>query len=441
MLLTCCFLGLPQGSATVYYLLLDIKESECLTLSRKPWKDCEPTVSRVLPDIVMGQCKVIVTRNSSDSQDLRLEDFNCTKSSVSSALFNNKDSPVIADFFEDAEPYRNKADQALEKYKERNDGFASFRVNQVEKVTRERGGERTNYYVEFSVRNCSRHHFHRHPKVFGFCRAVLSYDAEDSDFETPKELDVNCEVFDTEDRRNMSGVHLHPCHHPHFGGHGHFPGGRPPFKPHGARGHHHRPHELGCPPPLEGKDPSGRPPFQGEEPPRFPPPGSRCHHNPVGTNGFHDHSSNEHHPHKHHPHGQHPHRHRPRGHGPRGHHPHGHHPCGQDFHCEGSCDPTLQSQDPQDHHHHGHGPPHRHSEGKGPGNRHFPFHCRPIGYVYQLPPLKTGEVLPLPEANFPSLSLPNHSNPLKPFPRSPSELCPGKFQTEFLHVSKFFSAK
>lgn len=66
-----------------------------------------------------------------------------------------------------------------------------------------------------------------------------------------------------------------------------------------------------------------------------------------------------------------------------------------------------------------------------------------MGYVYQLPPLKEGEVLPLPEANFPSFSLPGDNNPLKPeiqpFPQSVSESCPGTFKSEFSHVSKFFA--
>nr|KAF6378376.1 histidine rich glycoprotein [Myotis myotis] len=71
-----------------------------------------------------------------------------------------------------------------------------------------------------------------------------------------------------------------------------------------------------------------------------------------------------------------------------------------------------------------------------------PLKWRQIGYVYRLPPLKKGEVLPLPEANFPSFSLPNHNYPLKPkiqpFPQSASELCPGMFNSEFSQVSKFF---
>ncbi|KAF6384816.1 histidine rich glycoprotein [Rhinolophus ferrumequinum] len=444
-------------SATVYYLALDVKESDCPVQSRKYWDDCEPALSRRPSEIVIGQCKVIATTHLNESQDLRVNDFNCTTSSVSSALANTKDSPGLFDYFEDTELYRKQADKALEKYKRKNDDFAFFRVDRVERVVRVRGEERTNYYVDFSVRNCSSHHFPRHATVFGFCRADLSYDVGTSDMESPKDIVINCEVFNLKEHRNISDVQAHLDHLPHSGGHEHSPAGKPSFKPKRSRDSHHphKPHQLGCPPPLEDKNHADRPQFQSGAPPVLPP--SRCHHPHFGTNGthtpLHNHSSSEHHPHGHHPHDHHPHGHRPHGHHPHGHHPHGHHPHGyhphghhphgQDFHDHGPCDPPPYSQSSQDHHRWGHGPPPRHSEERGPGKRHFPFKWRQIGYIYRLPPLKKGEVLPLPEANFPIFSLPNHNNPLKreiqPFPLSASESCPGTFKSEFPQVLTFFA--
>ncbi|XP_007934173.1 histidine-rich glycoprotein [Orycteropus afer afer] len=446
-------------SVAVYYLALDVKESDCSVLSRKHWDDCEPVASRRPSDIVIGQCKVVATTPSNELQDLRVNDFNCTTSSVSSALANTKDSPVFLDFFEDTEPYRTLANKALEKYKTENRDFSSFRVDQVERVSRGRGGERTNYYVDFSMRNCSRHHSHRHSNVFGFCRADFSYDVEVSDLETPKDLVVNCDVFNLEEHRSFSGRRYHLGHPFHSSENEHPPAGRPPFKPDRSRYHHH-PHKLqesGCPPPLEDKDH----PHRGD-PPHLPPSGSRCHqcHHPVfghnQTHGpSHNHNSSKNHPHEHHPHGQHPHGHHPHGHHPHGHHPHKHHHPYKhhphrkyphrhhphhDFQDHGPCDPPPYSQGPQDHHHHDLPP--RHSEERGLGKRPLPVHWRQIGYVYRLPPLNKGEVLPLPEANFPRCLLPNQNNPLKPeiqlFPQSASESCPGKFKDEFLHLSKFF---
>ncbi|XP_048659997.1 histidine-rich glycoprotein isoform X2 [Marmota marmota marmota] len=392
------------GSATVYYLVLDVKESDCWVLSRNQ-EDCIPAHFRRPSDI--------------------------------------------------------------------------------------RGGERTKYYLDFSVRNCSTQHFPRPPKVFGFCRADLSYNIEASDLEAPEDLEVICEVFNFEEHRNISDVRPHwgPPHH--FDGHGH--------------SHHHpqKPHKFGFRPLPEGKDNSDRPPLQeGDFPPFLPPPGSRCHHPLFGTNetqrhpynhsfsdqhhhgphshehGPHGHGPHKHDPHGHGPHGQGPHGHGPHGHGPHGHGPHGqgphghgphghgphghgphghgpnghgphghgphgHGPRGHDFDDYGPCDPPSLGQGPPDHHHRGHGPPHRHPGKRGPGKGHFPFHPRQIGSIVRLPPLNINEVLPLPEANFPNFSLPNCNNRLntkiQPFPPSASELCPGTFKSEFPYLSKFFA--
>ncbi|KFO33179.1 Histidine-rich glycoprotein [Fukomys damarensis] len=483
------------GPATVYYLVLDVQESDCWVLAGKHQDDCGLPDRRRPTDIVIGQCKVIATRHSNESQDLTVNGFNCTTSSVSSALSNTKDSPVLLDFFEDTEPYRKQADKALDKYKGVNGAFAGFRVDRVERVIRARGGDGTKYYVDFSVRNCSAYHFPRDPNVFGFCRADLYYDIEPSDLEIPKDIVVNCEVFNLEEYRNVSGMPPRWGHPHHFGGWKHAIHGKHPFSSNGSRDHHHshKLHKVGCPCAPEEKN-SDRPPP--------PPQGPKCHHPPFGSSHTHgpphNHSSSNqdphghpphgcgphgpcphgppphghplhgppphgppphghpphgHPPHGHPPHGPPPHGHPPYGHHPHGHPPHGHHPHGHpphrhpphghDFHDYGPCDPP-HDQGPK-HHHHDHGSSHRHSGERGPGKRHFPFHPRHIGYVYRLPALNVGEVLPLPEANFPSVSLPNCNNPLQPeiqpFPPSalPSESCPGRFKSEFPQVFKFFA--
>lgn len=55
MLPTCCSSGIPQESAAVYYLVLDVKESDCPVLSRKHWDDCDPALSKRLSEIVSKQ--------------------------------------------------------------------------------------------------------------------------------------------------------------------------------------------------------------------------------------------------------------------------------------------------------------------------------------------------------------------------------------------------
>uniref|UniRef100_A0A8C3YMF8 Histidine-rich glycoprotein n=1 Tax=Catagonus wagneri TaxID=51154 RepID=A0A8C3YMF8_9CETA len=484
-------------STAVYYLVLHVKESDCLVLSRKHWEECEPPVSIRPSDIVIGQCKVIATICLDGPQDLRVKGFNCTTSSASSALANTKDSPVLMDFFEDTEPYRKEADKALEKYKRENSDFVSFRVDKMERVARVRGDERINYYMDFSVRNCSSHW---HSPTFGFCRADLFYDAEASDLENPEDIVINCEIFKLKDHRNIGRGQHRLDHRFQSGEHDHSPAGRPPHKPGRIRDRHgpHKAHAFGYPPPLGDESHSDSPPFPAEASPSLaslgtdevhgsphnhssrehhlkghpphghpphghpphgchphghpphghpphghPPHGHPPHGHPPHGHPPHGHPPHGRHPHGHPPHGRHPHGHPPHGRHPHGHPPHGRHPHGHDFHDHGPCDPPPHSQGPQDNHCWGHGPRARHSEERGPGKKHFPFHGREIGYVYRLPPLKKGEVLPLPEANFPSFLLPDHKPQqpeIQPFPpQSASESCPGTFRGEFSHISKFFA--
>ncbi|TKC48589.1 hypothetical protein EI555_021164, partial [Monodon monoceros] len=79
-------------------------------------------------EIVIGQCKVIAITLLDGSQNLRVNDFNCTTSS------DTDNSGLHAE------------------------GWAKG-------------------------------------KIFGFCRADLSYDVEDSDLETPKDIVINYDVF------------------------------------------------------------------------------------------------------------------------------------------------------------------------------------------------------------------------------------------------------
>ncbi|KAL1787317.1 kininogen-1 isoform X2 [Sigmodon hispidus] len=219
------------GDASVYYFILDVKESDCWVLSTKSQDSCLEADAKWPSEIVIGQCKVIATRYSNESQDFRVNNYNCTTSSVSSALSNTKDSPVLLDFFEDPEVYREQANQTLDKYKEENVDFASFRVDRVQRAIRARGGDRTNYYLDFSVRNCSTQHFPRYPPVFGFCRAVLSYNVEASNLKAPENTGIKCEVFNFEDR-NKSDVK------PHWDRE-HSPCGKDMCKFGESRGHHH----------------------------------------------------------------------------------------------------------------------------------------------------------------------------------------------------------
>ncbi|XP_036612332.1 fetuin-B [Trichosurus vulpecula] len=67
------------GSSSMYYLTLDVLETDCHVLSRKRWKDC---ATRILHETVYGQCKAIFYTNL-PKRILHLPVYNCTVRPVS----------------------------------------------------------------------------------------------------------------------------------------------------------------------------------------------------------------------------------------------------------------------------------------------------------------------------------------------------------------------
>ncbi|KAG8455765.1 hypothetical protein GDO86_001816 [Hymenochirus boettgeri] len=61
-------------SGSVYYLILDVLETDCHVLSRKSWKDCKP---KPLHEAVFGQCKVIFHLHK-PWRIARLHSYDCT---------------------------------------------------------------------------------------------------------------------------------------------------------------------------------------------------------------------------------------------------------------------------------------------------------------------------------------------------------------------------
>uniref|UniRef100_F7B438 Histidine-rich glycoprotein n=1 Tax=Monodelphis domestica TaxID=13616 RepID=F7B438_MONDO len=462
-----------EESAVIHYLVLDVMETDCSVLSRIHWEDCQPELGRRPSGVVIGKCKVVAvthTNTSGEPEWDKMIGFNCTISSVSSALTNRSPPPVIIDYLDNKEQYRSQAEEALKQYKENDASASSFQVVKVERVVQVRGGERSGLYVDFSIRNHSTEAplppFSRSCPVFGFCRADFVYNLGNSDLNNPDHLTVDCEIFDVEDHRNSSSGRHHHQHHGHFHrDRHHFPkdldsihrplgqGCREPF-------HHHHSHEHGHPPhthqSLEDRDSIGGPqdglipssdnsPVKDDpevqHPQGTPPPlgHDECHDNHRHV--FHRHKSHKHGHHKPCPHGHGPCKHDPHGHGPHRHGPHRHGSHDHGPHRHGSHDHGphrhgSHDHGPHRHGHHGHGP-HRHGpHGQGRCGHGPP--PREPGIVYQLPSLKKGEVLPLPEISIPSGghgSHPGNRHPprpeIQPFPQTPSESCPAELKLNY----------
>ncbi|KAK1344059.1 hypothetical protein QTO34_014618 [Cnephaeus nilssonii] len=93
-------------------------------------------------------------------------------------------------------------------------------------------------------------------QVFGFCRSILSYNIGASDMETSIEIDINCEVFDLKEHRNISNLQPQLDHPLHSGSHEHSSADKPLFTHSVSRDnlHHHTSHKSGCPPALHDKN-------------------------------------------------------------------------------------------------------------------------------------------------------------------------------------------
>ncbi|XP_051847728.1 histidine-rich glycoprotein [Antechinus flavipes] len=212
-----------EKSAVIHYLVLDVIESDCSVLSRTHKEECKEEGIRLISELVIGKCKVVAITHSNTSCERELDElieFNCTTSSASFALTNKSPGPTIIDHFEDPEPYKEQAEKALEHYKQDHVSASSFQVVKVERALRVRGGERFILQVEFSIANYSAESvgppFFRSCPVFGFCRAVLPYNYEDSDLNNPLDINVKCEIFNAEDSRNVSSGRHHHRHHDYF---------------------------------------------------------------------------------------------------------------------------------------------------------------------------------------------------------------------------------
>ncbi|XP_037694698.1 fetuin-B [Choloepus didactylus] len=70
---------MQEGLGAVYYLTLDVLETDCHVLSKKPWKECG---GRFLHELVYGQCKAIFYKNK-PQRILYTPAYNCTLRPVS----------------------------------------------------------------------------------------------------------------------------------------------------------------------------------------------------------------------------------------------------------------------------------------------------------------------------------------------------------------------
>ncbi|MEQ2162450.1 hypothetical protein GOODEAATRI_019901 [Goodea atripinnis] len=121
-------LGKHGETGVVFYLTLDVVETNCSVLSRKDWKECEARRDAEMP--VYGQCKATIYINK-PHRVVRLYKYNCVVRPVPAARLNAicPDCPTFIGF--DSEIVQNTVSQSLEKFNNEsglNNNFALLKI-------------------------------------------------------------------------------------------------------------------------------------------------------------------------------------------------------------------------------------------------------------------------------------------------------------------------
>ncbi|KAJ1087769.1 hypothetical protein NDU88_000932 [Pleurodeles waltl] len=226
-----------DGVRDVYFLTIDVLETDCHVLSGKPFKDCH---IRPIHRTVFGRCKAVYY-TSLLWRKARLFSYSCVLSSVPRELISRMcpDCPV---FTRDTDSYKTKAESMVTTYNNESNNTNYFKIDYIERAAMQ-WVFKAAYFVEFTIQetNCSRletdvshcqflddEHAH-----VGFCKGSISEGTEMPD--GPPTVSVNCDIYDPK----KTG-HPHHRHHDHNGkgrhGHGHHGHGK------GHRHHHHHHH-------------------------------------------------------------------------------------------------------------------------------------------------------------------------------------------------------
>ncbi|MED6281187.1 hypothetical protein CHARACLAT_018599 [Characodon lateralis] len=221
-------LGKHGETGVVFYLTLDVVETNCSVLSRKDWKQCEARRDAEMP--VYGQCKATIYINK-PHRVVRLYKYNCVVRPVPAARLNAicPDCPTFIDF--DSENVQNTVSQSLEKFNNEsglNNNFALL------KILRATAGMAMSmyYHVEYTIQETTCGKYKQAPagekcpimtcefSHNGFCKASLYT------MDIKPDIRVECEIYEQEAAEREKEQHLlgdatdHPHNDTHSHGHG-----------------------------------------------------------------------------------------------------------------------------------------------------------------------------------------------------------------------------
>uniref|UniRef100_UPI0037E7EC79 fetuin-B-like n=1 Tax=Semicossyphus pulcher TaxID=241346 RepID=UPI0037E7EC79 len=201
-----------QETGVVFYLTMDVVETNCSVLSRKDWKTCEARPTENTP--VYGQCKVAIYINR-PHRVVRLYKYNCAIRPVPSARVHQlcPDCPAPVDT---ESPQVQKAlTDSLEKFNKESKLNKRFALVKVARATA--GMAMSMYYnVEYSIQEttCSKSAEADNCPLMscefthkGFCKASLRNSPTGE-----SETSVDCEIFEPEAADREKKLHTMTDH-------------------------------------------------------------------------------------------------------------------------------------------------------------------------------------------------------------------------------------
>ncbi|XP_075058330.1 fetuin-B-like [Mixophyes fleayi] len=197
--------------ASIYYLDLDVIETECSVLSGKKWKECDERIP--IHEQVTGHCKAIILI-SRPWRILKLLNYNCTLSTVPSSTIHRMcpDCPTVIEI---TDKIKEKADLLVQKFNAESNETRYFKVDDIERV-RLQWVFGASYFLLFTIKetdclktqadvnlaNCNS--LKDHEAHVGFCKGSSFISRDQVEL-----LSVSCEIYnptDDDDSHEQCGL-------------------------------------------------------------------------------------------------------------------------------------------------------------------------------------------------------------------------------------------
>ncbi|KAG8442111.1 hypothetical protein GDO86_011055 [Hymenochirus boettgeri] len=186
-------------ASTVYYLTIDVVETECSVLSGKSWQECKEPFS--FHQMVFGQCKAIILISLPWRVNMLLN-YNCTAGSVPSRVIHRTcpDCPTLGEI---TPSIIAKADKLISEYNTDSNNTRYFKTSHIERMTSQ-WVVGPSYFIKFTVKetdclktqenvNLSNCNFLKDKEAHvGFCTGSIMT----SNIDGKEYKQISCDIYD-----------------------------------------------------------------------------------------------------------------------------------------------------------------------------------------------------------------------------------------------------